>query len=225
MLRWSARILAAVLVLSLGYGWIVQGVDSGAMPGWGGTLRPVFSAEAVRAGYTYYESESPLGRAGMVRRHTGEEPIAWEADMPRPMTAQEFYGGRVRERLDDRLRDAIGVASETATVETIGWRWPVWSRAFRVGVPGGGPARMDGFVSLGRAGVMTRPVWPGFLVSVMVVAAGLWAAECGARTAVRRVRRMRTPYGHCPACGYDLAGIDGAVCPECGVSQAEGGRA
>ena len=28
----------------------------------------------------------------------------------------------------------------------------------------------------------------------------------------------------CPACGYDLRGIEGAVCPECGIDVADGER-
>ncbi len=218
MLRWSARILATVLVLSLGFGWVVRAVDTGKFPGGVGTLRPVLSQEAVRAGYTLYESESQIGRAMMVRRRTRDEPIAWEMDMHRPMTAEEFYGGRVRETLDDRLRDAIAHGVDTATVEQIGWPWMVWTREFRVGPHENTPARMKGFVAFGRFGIMTRPAWGGLLLWTVILVPCMWALERGGRSAVQKVRRMRTPYGHCASCGYDLIGIDAAVCPECGVT-------
>ncbi len=216
MLRWLARIAAAVLALSLGFGWVVHAVDSGKIRGWGGWLRPVYNAEAVRAGYTYYESESRVGRAGMVRRRTGDEPIAWDVNADRLQSVEGFYGRRVRETLDDRLGEAISLGADTATVELVGWPWAVWVREFRAGTPDGAPARMKGFGSVGPIGVMTRPVWPGFPLAVLVVAAGFWALERAGRRAVRRVRRMRTPYGHCASCGYDLAGIDATLCPECG---------
>ncbi|MCA9283425.1 MAG: hypothetical protein KDA30_15465 [Phycisphaerales bacterium] len=36
----------------------------------------------------------------------------------------------------------------------------------------------------------------------------------------RRRRRARTRAGHCPNCGYDLAGITSPTCPECGNAHA-----
>jgi predicted amidophosphoribosyltransferase len=36
------------------------------------------------------------------------------------------------------------------------------------------------------------------------------------RRAVALCRKRKTSPGHCPKCGYDLAGIAGGVCPECG---------
>lgn len=222
MIRWIARVLASVLVLSLGYGWLVRAADTGRLPSGSGSLQPVFSAEAVRAGYTLYESESRIGRAMMVRRRTGDEPIAWELYMPRPMTTEEFYAGRVRETLDDRLSDAIVRGVDTMSVELVGWPWAVWTREFRVDPQEIGPARMKGFVSFGRFGVMTRPSWPAFLLWVVALAMGMWAVEHGGRAAARRVSRMRTPYGHCVSCGYDLIGIEGAVCPECGKAFDQG---
>jgi len=34
--------------------------------------------------------------------------------------------------------------------------------------------------------------------------------------AVVWLRRRRVPAGHCPGCRYDLRGVTGGVCPECG---------
>lgn len=216
ILRWLARIAAAVLVLSLGFGWIVRAVDSGKLVGWGGWLQPVYNAEAVDAGYTYYESRSRIGRAGMVRRRTGDEPIAWDAATNRPQTIENFYGQRVRATLDHRLHTAIAMGAETATMQLVGWPWKVWVREFRAGTQASGIARTSGFVSWGPFGVMTRPVWPGFPLAVVVVTVAIWGMEQAGCCAVRKVRRMRTPHGHCTSCGYDLTGIDAALCPECG---------
>lgn len=225
MIRWSARILVSVLLLSLGYGSLVRAADTGRFPSGAGSFRPVYSAEAVRAGYTYYESESRIGRSMMVRRRTGDEPIAWNMYPTRPMTTQEFYGGRVREALDDRLRTAIAAGLDTAAVEQVGWPWPVWEREFRFRSGEHDPAKSRGHIAFGRFGIMTRPAWSSFLLWLPGVALVLWGIEWGARAIVRALRRLRVPYGHCVSCGYDLAGIDSSVCPECGGEQAERDRA
>ncbi len=60
------------------------------------------------------------------------------------------------------------------------------------------------------------PVWPGFVVNTLLFAAP-WVFALlvmyAAGAARRRYRRRR---GRCIACGYDLRGLSGAVCPECG---------
>jgi hypothetical protein len=38
-----------------------------------------------------------------------------------------------------------------------------------------------------------------------------------------RVRRAVPPRGHCVGCGYDLQGLSGGVCPECGVGECSAG--
>jgi hypothetical protein len=57
------------------------------------------------------------------------------------------------------------------------------------------------------------PVWPGFLLNSLLYAAP-WALVLVAPRAVRRWRRRRR--GCCMRCGYDLRGLGGAACPECG---------
>jgi hypothetical protein len=219
MVSWILRILAAVLVLSLGYGSVLHAVDRGKFLAWKGWLRPVFSAEVIRAGYSYYESESPLGRAIMVRRHTGDEPTPLTGCSWQPMTVDEFFGGRVRETLDGRLGEAIDRGMEGATVESVGWRWPVWTREFHAGDGSALRASTKGFVAIGPVGMMTRPAGPAFVLWVSAIAGGFWAVERAGASAVRRLRRMKSPYGHCPSCLYDLAGIDDTVCPECGADR------
>lgn len=71
----------------------------------------------------------------------------------------------------------------------------------------------------------TEPfVWWGVWASTKAFAIPLWNPlpfTLGAAFYLwRRDRRARLP-GHCPACGYDLAGLSpGGPCPECGKAPA-----
>ncbi len=58
------------------------------------------------------------------------------------------------------------------------------------------------------------PVLPGFVVNVLAYA-GVWSLALCAPGAARRWQRVRR--GRCGACGYDVKGIAGGVCPECGT--------
>lgn len=60
---------------------------------------------------------------------------------------------------------------------------------------------------LGPSWWITVPIW-----IPLVAAAGVTAR------AWRRHRRARRGPGACLACGYDLAGLTGGVCPECGAN-------
>jgi hypothetical protein len=55
---------------------------------------------------------------------------------------------------------------------------------------------------------ITFPLWPVALATA--IAPGLWLARV-----VRTWRRRRG--GRCVACGYDMRGLDGRRCPECGM--------
>ncbi|MEZ6241931.1 MAG: hypothetical protein R3B57_02710 [Phycisphaerales bacterium] len=56
-----------------------------------------------------------------------------------------------------------------------------------------------------------RPIWPGFAIDAVFYAGVCWVMLAAPGVVVRWRRRRR---GRCPACGYDLAGLD--ACPECG---------
>lgn len=103
------------------------------------------------------------------------------------------------------------------------------ARPYRVSV---GLARV-GFVSLA-----TRPMWPGFLLLVAGIHAGLLLGSALIRVprAWRTSRRKR--HGCCPWCGYDLTDIVQPplhkppsplpilpLCPECGIPKTQRGRA
>src|ERR1043165_988742 len=65
-----------------------------------------------------------------------------------------------------------------------------------------------------RLSLALRPLWPGFTIDVAVYGTA-WAAALAGFRAVRRVRRVAA--GLCPSCRYDLGGLAGRVCPECGM--------
>ena len=56
------------------------------------------------------------------------------------------------------------------------------------------------------------PAWPGFAID-----AAFWGGAVYLTLAASGVlRRLLRPAGRCLACGYDLSGTQGGVCPECG---------
>ena len=70
-----------------------------------------------------------------------------------------------------------------------------------------------------------RPIWRGLIINTLIGAAlwfglltlGLW----GWRSIRGTNRRLQ---GACVKCGYDLRGVTGGVCPECGTARTESGR-
>jgi len=84
------------------------------------------------------------------------------------------------------------------------------------GVEAPAPARAQLFsASEGRLPVL--PLFPGFLLNTLFYTAAL-ALPLGF-IAIRR--RLRIARNRCPACGYDFAGLAGAMCPECGAERSE----
>lgn len=78
-------------------------------------------------------------------------------------------------------------------------------------------ARQTGLVWVGRVPFASHPLFPGFLLLVAALYGLLLAIESALRIPVRMRSRRRRRRDYCVVCGYDLAGIDAAVCPECGV--------
>jgi hypothetical protein len=101
----------------------------------------------------------------------------------------------------------------TGTLATEFDRWPVWS--FVVIEPEDRHwfwwFEEDSVDGWGWSGVFVAiPLWVVW-VAIGVPTALLW----------HRDRRYRFGPGHCPNCGYSLAGLAaGAACPECGVVRA-----
>jgi hypothetical protein len=58
-----------------------------------------------------------------------------------------------------------------------------------------------------------RPIWPGFLIDILIYAA-IWAGLFFGFTSAKRF--IRTRCGRCPRCAYDLRGDLAAGCSECG---------
>lgn len=59
-----------------------------------------------------------------------------------------------------------------------------------------------------------RDWYCGVSLAGLTLASGLVSALAWKRN---RAARRRARIGHCPCCGYDLAGTTTDICPECGV--------
>jgi hypothetical protein len=103
-----------------------------------------------------------------------------------------------------------------------GWPWRAWRGGdSMMPAPGGHTVRSESTVTFrdplgwGRFGYLVPygPVWSGIVGNSLVGAVGIWALVV-LPAAVRWARRRGR--GLCVACGYDLAGVGGGVCPECG---------
>lgn len=101
--------------------------------------------------------------------------------------------------------------------------WPTRAVVERTRSPGFGPAPVAGCdltVRVGRHAdplkdvmLAFMPMWPGFAVDVGVYGV-VWVGVLVVMLAGVRGRRVRA--GVCPECRYDLRGLVGDVCPECG---------
>lgn len=85
--------------------------------------------------------------------------------------------------------------------------WPTRERGASVRVGGNGDA-WSGVV------LAFEPVWGGFVLDVGVYGV-LWGGVIWGACALWRLLRLRD--GRCPVCRYDLSGLVGGVCPECGT--------
>jgi hypothetical protein len=159
-----------------------------------------------------------------------------------PPGGYEVWRGRfyIVEHLGSTQQGFFEVPLNTSTPSTHSERagWPLWSLESRCTFADGAwqdvpPDQLRGsaFVSW-RSGIWCGwqsssgqfatlplacwPLWPGFAIDTAIFSAG-WSLPVllpvGYRTARRRFRVSR---GMCGACGYDLKGSPGGVCPECG---------
>ena len=109
--------------------------------------------------------------------------------------------------------------------ETVGYGWPLVSMERESQSLNGGPSSPAAAIlapalvpkSIGATSLLPiRPRPLGFAVNTAMWAAPLWLLMLG-RVGWRGVRRWtKRRTGTCAGCGYDLRGLDGAVCPECG---------
>ena len=109
------------------------------------------------------------------------------------------------------------------------WGWPWYSMYWQEDLQGvsSGPG-LTVWNDVGQHGVWVvdlrskelkfplRPHWRGFIANAAAYASLLAALWRGPH-ALRRVIRARR--GECPACGYELAGALGLICPECGSAR------
>jgi hypothetical protein len=90
------------------------------------------------------------------------------------------------------------------------WVFPSWRLGLvRASPPGRGRPPYLQLPSL--------PLWPGFALDAGIYS-GAWGLVLFMVLSLGRAgkRRMRIARGRCAACGYDLRGLAGGVCPECG---------
>ncbi|MFG0243223.1 MAG: hypothetical protein ACF8R9_10610 [Phycisphaerales bacterium JB054] len=77
--------------------------------------------------------------------------------------------------------------------------------------------RSPGFVKLGSMELPVKPIWPGLLLNIAIVAVPVLVL-LGVRDVWRWFHRARA--GECTGCRYDLSGVpDRSRCPECGLER------
>ncbi len=149
----------------------------------------------------------------------------------------------VRARIDDapaKVIDGKTVGIWGEAVDRRGWPWPAMEARIvgsmdststdiyraEVGLLLGNesitlpglPAQRSGDSLADTRVLPSRPLWRGFALDALSMAVGWWfvlrlLGAAWSFVLERRRRRM----GCCKKCGYDLAGLDSSVCPECGA--------
>lgn len=159
--------------------------------------------------------EMPHGRERWGALTYGENPALSETELPR------YTRG-----------SGLGVVQQEFAA---GWpRLALWSQRRLVGPMGNRTETFEGEWLFGRAAgrngsstfstwLPLLPIWRGLLIDtafwggvwfVLLWPTGLVAGK------IKRVRRRKR--GRCAWCRYDLRGIEGAFCPECGKKKAAG---
>lgn len=164
-------------------------------------------------------------------REVGPIPSSWG------MTAQEVRDWRRTERLfqdEPALPDWAAFPSEFAVRPKSRFVWSVasgWPLLALVGHPTENarpPGRFSMYVDRPQGpgpwaipfrGYLfpAKPIWPGFLINTLVYLPAAWLLLWTPRFVAGRLRAWR---GKCPRCSYDLTGLVGIGCPECGWNRA-----
>jgi hypothetical protein len=144
------------------------------------------------------------------------------------------YAGKLKTR-PPLWASAPRAGKHEGVIETIGYGWPLRVMRCRgvLFAKDDDPALLarswtDGFsksqsqhVASPAWGIASKPIWWNLLLSAAVYGCVFWLLA-GGLAAIRGV--IRRGRGRCGGCGYDLRGIGGAVCPECGKLKAVGGQ-
>jgi hypothetical protein len=119
------------------------------------------------------------------------------------------------EPIPDWARDHIELGRGFYHRGSVGW--PVRFAAYEA-YEVNGQERLVGIERLGPIPVAVRPRFPGILLLIAAVYGLLLAGERALGIPYRMRGRRRRRRGCCERCGYNLSGIGGMVCPECGVN-------
>lgn len=82
-----------------------------------------------------------------------------------------------------------------------------------------GPVLTGTFIILGACSIAEASVARVAPVLTILVSVVAYPVSCVAVGAWSRLRAddLRSPRDLCPACGYDMSGLSGQICPECGA--------
>jgi hypothetical protein len=160
---------------------------------------------------------------------------AWHAVVQRHFGSRLARAGSDRDEVADleRLRPPPWWVrrvhrwmEDVGTVEHYEFGWPMRSMQYvavydgtwlfhdhRIIAGGWRPRASERAANYQAAALPLIPIWPGFAINTLLYGAALWLLLAGPG-ALRRIMRRRR--GRCPKCNYDLRGVSGVGCPECG---------